>query len=71
MLQLVSLPELHSDNAGGKKKEHGIDNITDVTSNDRVVSSGVLNEMVGKYDERAKEYKKIEETQFQLIDPAR
>lgn len=46
------------------------DSARESESNNSSVNTKLLDEMVLKYDKRAEEYKKIENTQFQLIDPS-
>ncbi len=41
-----------------------------VLTQKQAVDSGVLDEIIGKYDKRADEYKKIEENPLLLVDPS-
>lgn len=41
-----------------------------VQASNKAINSELLGEMVSRYEKRAEEYKKIEDTNFQMIDPS-
>lgn len=45
-------------------------NVGSLESKNQSINSEDLSEMVGKYEKRAEEYEKIEDIEFQLIDPS-